>query len=289
MVLIIEHMVLILEQFNLENLAARNTTKILRLMIQRPYLSWGLTEISNELNISKSNVSRIIKVLLANNIINKQKSGRKILYKINYELELVKIMWKLYMEEMKLNITPEFKNIIDLIYDQYKDSIELFILFGSVARGLQTEKSDIDIIIVTKDQLDINKFDYLPFRFEIHRYPWEEISDPVDFVVLEALLNGITYKGDIFKIIAELNSFPKSYVIYRLEKSKEFLNKARSLESEARKYYENLAMITIGEIQSVIKRGTTASKRKIELNKIDQIIIELENSIAQQGERIWLT
>ena len=282
-------MVLILEQFNLEDLAARNTTKVLRLMIQKPYLSWGLTEISEKLNISKSNVLRIIKVLLANNIIHKQKSGRKILYKINYEMELVKILWKLYMEESKLNIKPEFKNIIDLFYHQYKDRIELFILFGSVARGLETKKSDIDLIIVTEDKVDIHKFDYIPFRFEIHEYTWEEISDPIDFVVLEALFNGITYKGDIFEIITKLNSFPKAYVIYRLEKSKEFLNKAQSSESEARKYYENLAMITIGEIQSLIKKGTTISKKEIELNKIDEIINELEKNIAQQGERIWLT
>lgn len=283
-------MVLNLEQFNLEDLAARNTTRILRLMVQKPYLSWGLTELAGELHISKSNVLRIIKVLLANNIINKQKTGRKKLYKINYEMELVKILWKLYMEERKLNIKPEFKNIIDLLYHQYKDEIELFILFGSVARGLETRKSDIDIIMVTKNHLDIDKFDYLPYRFEIHRYSREEIRDPVDFVVLEALLNGITYKGNIIKIVAELNSFPKSYIIYRLEKSKEFLNKAKSLEeSEAKRYYENMAEITIGEIQSLINRGTTISKKEIELDNMDEMIRGLEKNIARQGERIWLT
>lgn len=61
MVLILEHMVLILEQFNLENLAARNTTKILRLMIQRPYLSWGLTEISKNLTYPNRMFQELLK------------------------------------------------------------------------------------------------------------------------------------------------------------------------------------------------------------------------------------
>jgi len=77
----------------------------------------------------------------------------------------------------------------------------------------------------------------------------------VDFVVLEALLNGIVFNGDILKIIAEIRSFGKPYVIYRIEKAKEFLNKSKSLEGEVRAYYERMAEITIGEVKSIIQKG----------------------------------
>jgi hypothetical protein len=45
-------MVLKREQFNLEHLATKNTAKILRLLVLKPYLSFGLTELSEDLKIS---------------------------------------------------------------------------------------------------------------------------------------------------------------------------------------------------------------------------------------------
>lgn len=128
---------------------------------------------------------------------------------INYEINTVKIMWKLFMDEERQNIDVNFKNVIDLLYHQVRNDVELFIVFGSVAQGLATQKSDIDICIVSKKSLDITKFEFLPRRFEIHEYEWDDIKNPVDFVVLQALLNGIVFKGDILKIIAEIRSFGK--------------------------------------------------------------------------------
>lgn len=281
-------MVLKLERFNLEHLATKNTIKILRFLILKPYLSFGLSELSKELNISKSNVLRILKVLTQYNLILEQKSSRKKVYRINYEINTVKIMWKLFMDEERQNINVNFKNVIDLLYHQVRNDVELFIVFGSVAQGLATQKSDIDICIVSKKSLDINKFEFLPHRFEIHEYEWDDIKNPVDFVVLEALLNGIVFKGDILKIIAEIRSFGKPYVIYRIEKAKEFLNKSKSLEGETRTYYEKIAEITIGEIKSIIRKGKTKPKRKISLENIEDEIKWLENEISREGDKIWL-
>lgn len=281
-------MVLKLEQFNIEYLATKNTIKILRFLILKPYLSFGLSELSKELNISKSNVLRILKVLISNNIILEEKKGRKKLYRINYEMNMVKTIWKLFMDEKRENINANFKNIIDLLYHQVREDVELFIVFGSVAQGLATAKSDIDICVVSKKPVDINRFEFLPHRFEIHEYKWEDIKNPVDFVVLEAILNGIAYKGNILKITAEMRSFPKAYIIYRIEKAKEFLNKSKTLEGEARAYFENIANITIGEVKSVVEKGKTISKREIRLENIEEEIKGLENKVSREGEQIWL-
>jgi predicted nucleotidyltransferase len=234
-------MVLKLERFNLEYLGTRNTVKIMRTLTTKPYLSWGLTELSVEIGVSKSNILRIMKVLTKYNLVIEQKSGRKKVYRINYQIKSVQILWKLYMEEKRQNIPPNFKNVLDLIYHQIKDDVELFILFGSVARGLETEKSDIDLCIIPKNKVNIQRFDFLPYRFEIHEYDWHDFENPLDLVVLEALFQGIVFKGDIFPIIAQTNSFPKSYLIYRLEKAKEFLNKSKALKGEAKEYYNQIA------------------------------------------------
>ncbi len=262
--------------------------KILRFLILKPYLSWGLTELSLELSISKSNVLRIMRVLTRYNLVLEQKSGRKKVYKINYQMNIVKVLWKLFMQEKRMNLTPNFRNVIDLLYNQVKDDVSLFILFGSVAQGLATEKSDIDICVVAENRIEVGRFDFLPYRFEFHQYDCDDFKDPVDFVVLESLLSGVVFKGELLEIIAETHSFSKSYLIYRLEKAKEFLGKSKNLEGEAKYCYEQLAIISIGEVKSLLLRGKTIPKREITLKDMDSELEMLENLISGEGERVWL-
>ena len=283
-------MVLKREQFNLERIATKNTIKVLRCLTSRPYLSFGLTELSEHLKISKSNVLRILKVLRAHNLIIEQKSGKKKLFRINSEMCIIKILWNLFMSERRYNLPTSFKNVIDLFYEQVKNDVELFILFGSVAQGLATEESDIDICVVSGKDINAKRFDFLPHRFEIHNYSWDDVKNPVDFVILDALLNGVVYKGDVFDIVANLRSFPKSYLIYRIEKAKQFFKKAELLENEASEYYKSIAKITLGEVESLLHRRSTIPKREIEFEdiNIEAKIKILEEEVVREGERIWL-
>src|SRR5690606_41662545 len=61
----------------------------------------------------------------------------------------------------------------------------------------------LPIFIIPKRRIEVDKFEFLPYRFEIHEYNWEDITDPVDFVVLESLINGIVFKGELLRIIAK--------------------------------------------------------------------------------------
>jgi DNA-binding MarR family transcriptional regulator len=281
-------MVLNLEQFNLEDLAAKNTTKILRHMIMHPYLAWGLSELSSEINVSKSNVFRILKILLENNLIIEYKSGRKKLFRINIELDLIQELWKLYMIEKKYNLPSQFKNAIDLVYNQFKDEIDVFIVFGSLSQGLSTEKIDMGICIVSPVDLNINRFDFLPYRLEIHQYTWNDLENFTDFVVLDAMINGIVYKGDIFNLISNMRSFSKDYLLYQLEKAKEFNLKSKSYNSEVNEYFKQLAEISINELKSIIGKGTTTPKKLIEIEDIDLEVEDLENNLSKEGDKIWL-
>jgi predicted nucleotidyltransferase/biotin operon repressor len=219
-------MVLKLEQFNIEDIASRNTFRVLRYLILNPNAGFGLSELSELLGISKSNVFRALKALRQHNLVVEQKKLRKKTYRINSEMRLNQYFWNIFMEEKQRNIPSDVKNAIDLLFDSVKDDVSVFIVFGSVAQGLATPKSDIDVLVVGKG-IKEKRFDFLPHRFEIHEYEWEDIEKLSDFVVLEALTGGIIYKGNLFNQAAKITSFSRAYLIYRLEKAKEFLTKAR--------------------------------------------------------------
>lgn len=278
-------MVLKLEQL----LGSKNSIALLRHLVLHPYANFGLTELAETLEISKSNILRVFQPLQEAHLIMEQKSGRKKLFQINSEQEIVQQLWKIFMLEKKSAVAPEFKNILDLFFSKIKEKVDLFILFGSVARGLATTESDIDILIVGDKKLQGPILDYLPFRFEVHNYSWKELQEKKDFVVLEALTQGIVYKGEIYPLLRDLRTFPKSYLIYRLTKAKEFMIKVEKSKGAIKEYYQQLANITVGEIESLLTKKNIQPKKLLKGIATFQKIKILEAIIAQEGEMVWIT
>jgi len=164
----------------------------------------------------------------------------------------------------------------------------VFIVFGSVARGLATPKSDIDIAVVGDGVVE-RRFDFLPYRFDVHTYTHDQLVQPADFVALDALLNGIPLAGQDFvlEVLKELRFFPRSYLLYRLDRVRWVRQRAAELEGDAGQYYTTLAGVALREIESVLRRGTPVSKAEFEGRVAD--VDEIEVALAQEGERIWLT
>jgi predicted DNA-binding transcriptional regulator YafY len=89
--------------------------KILKLLILKPNIYWGLTELSLELLISKSTILRIMHYLTNYNLVLEQKSGHKVYYQM----------------------APNFRNPIDFLSLKLEDNVSICNLFGSIAfRGL---------------------------------------------------------------------------------------------------------------------------------------------------------
>ena len=277
-------MVLKLEQI----FGSKNSINVLRPLTLYPYLSFGLTQLSEKLNISKSNILRVTKSLVEEKIVLEKRSGRKKTYQINSEHKLIKQLWNIFMIEKQSQLPAYFKNGVDLFYEQVKDKVEVFLLFGSVARGLAEEESDIDILIIGDKKLNGPVIE-LPYRFEVHNYTWKDLEKKTDFVVLESLMEGIWYKGEIFNIVKEIRLFSKTYLIYRLNKIREFLKKSKTLQGEAKKYYSRLAKVTFGEIDSILNGKKTQTKRKIKVEATFKNVHKIEEELAKEGENIWLT
>lgn len=277
-------MVLKLEQI----LGSKNCIALLRFLLSRPSANYGLTELSEITAISKSNLLRILRPLRQEKLVLEQKQGKKKLWQVNGEHQAVQQLWKLYMLERKLSLPAGLKNVIDLFFHQVQEKVTVFIVFGSVAQGLATKESDIDILVVGEKTLQGPWLKYLPYRLELHNYTFTELQEKKDFVVLEALTNGIAYKGEIFPLLKELKSFPKAYLLFRLQKVKEFLVKAAQSKGEIKRYYLELARVSCGELDALLRTKKLITKRKIKIVPTPAKIQYLEKAIAQEGDSIWL-
>jgi len=126
----------------------KSKIKILRLLMSNNNQDYCLDDIAKFTGMSCGTIYPSLNELLETRLIVQRKAGRSILYKINKNHTLFnKIKELIEMEKKSLiNITKEF------ISDLTKDNISAIILFGSVARGEFTEKSDVDILVVYKGE-----------------------------------------------------------------------------------------------------------------------------------------
>jgi len=287
MILGVLQMILSADEFQLEDvLGGKVPWRLLRVLLGRPYLNFSPTALAEALDTSRASVLRVLDNLEEHALTRDLEGGR---YQANTEHELIRQLWALYNLERRINLQPEFKNAIDMFFASVEDAVEVFIVFGSVARGMATERSDIDVCVVG-EEIKEHRFDFLPQRFEIHNYQRQDMEDLADFVVLDSVLNGIVLKGKgfVFDILKGLQAFPKEYLVYRLNKAKQFYDRAAELEGEAKDYYKMLANVAVGEVDHVLHRGATVSRWEMEKYSPDDIPA-LEEELAREGGQVWLT
>ncbi len=280
-------MLLKTEPFRIELLASKTTLGVLRLFIEQPQLSHSLSDISRITGISKSNVSRALHSLMSAGLLKKPSGGKRKWFQIDSGKRATVAVFELFNEERISNLRPATKNAVEFLLSQIGSQCDAFVLFGSSAYGLETSKSDIDILIIGSKKLEINPIDFLPYRFEIHSKTWEEVEKLVDFVSLDAALTGIVFKGarQLFTVKASMIRFPKNYVLFRLKKIKEYKNKLTYADGGAKRYYKELLRISLGELESLLYNGRIVPKKKA---KPKRAMDNIEAKLSGEGEFIWL-
>ena len=129
----------------LENiLGSRSKTKLLREMVRNEEREYCLEDLVKATKQSFGTVHPAIGGLVVSRIVVVRKMGRSKLYRVNQRHVLYEKVKDLILAERDgyLNIAREFSE------DLEKKHIRNIILFGSVARGDFTERSDIDVLVV---------------------------------------------------------------------------------------------------------------------------------------------
>ena len=148
----------------IELLENRNAVRILMFFLRKPTMQTYQQNIRKEVKLAKATLIKWLKYLEKINMLNVLKYGRTKVYSLNRENILIK-----HLKIMdNLALISEIKKILNM------HNLEAY-LYGSAARGEDTEDSDIDLLIIGK----IKKEEIIQ---EISRVS-ESIKRPIKFEI----------------------------------------------------------------------------------------------------------
>ena len=127
-------------------LFSTNCQKILSFLIQNPDQEYFDREISKLTGVSRAGTNFSLRDLAEAGLILREKRGRMNFYKAPSNNILIKY----------LKITQNIVSLIPLIEKLQKYSLRI-VLYGSMAKGENTSKSDIDIFIMTRAPDEVEK------------------------------------------------------------------------------------------------------------------------------------
>jgi len=129
-------------------------------MLQKRYIMLELLRknhnhvrgIAKELSTNQTSIARKLKQLEKENIVDYREEGRNKVYYLKETLE-AKESLKILEHKKQIEIISKYPRLRSIFNEiKSKEKIQLAILFGSYAKGIQTKKSDIDIYIETQDR-----------------------------------------------------------------------------------------------------------------------------------------
>ena len=117
---------------------------------------FNIREIAKKANISYDATYRHVKYLVENNILNVKRMGKTLVCSLN----LHNISTRKYLEKISIAKTEEFlkkdvvlRRLLNELVEKLKkaapDQLLCVVLFGSYARGEQTEHSDLDVLVIS--------------------------------------------------------------------------------------------------------------------------------------------
>ena len=115
----------------------------------------NVREISKEVGVTVPNTSRILKELEYEGVLTSKKIGRSILYSLNLKCYLVKeIISPLFKKE------KETRGVLIMrLKKKLSFPIESIILFGSIEKGEEKPKSDVDLLFIVSDKVMPSKLE----------------------------------------------------------------------------------------------------------------------------------
>lgn len=124
--------------------------KVLSLFMDNPYEKYYLREAARLLNMSPMTLKRSLDFLLKNKLIIKEKPKNQILYSANMENPA----FRYHKMAKNLSFLIE-KGVVEFIKKKIP-AASAVVLYGSYAKGEDAKDSDVDIIVISPDKINIS-------------------------------------------------------------------------------------------------------------------------------------
>ena len=144
--------------------------KLTEFFLKNPYKEFYLREISKKLKLSPFAIKKYSELLLKHGLILEERKANLRYFKANIN--------NLYYKHLKISFGINLllkSNILNFLKENISN-LSSIVLFGSTARGLDDENSDIDLLIIGKEKyLQLQKFeDILKKEISLHIFSWNE-------------------------------------------------------------------------------------------------------------------
>ncbi len=168
--------------------------KVLNFFLDNPFKEFYLREIAKKLNISSSVSKKYLDLFSNKEFFIESKKVQSRFFKLNLENLQVKYLKIAHNFEILKD-----QRILDQILNKKKLIISV-VLFGSFAKGLNDEKSDIDIIIVgSSEYVDIESKQEVSIK-SFTWAEWKKQKTTNQAFYEEVIQTGIALYGDLPKL-----------------------------------------------------------------------------------------
>ena len=165
---------------------------MLKVFFESPNKDFNVREIARILNIAPATASSKLKNFAKEGLLKEKSERNLLIYKANFEKEEYRDI-KVYYNIRKIK---ESGLIEELNKFYIKPAI---ILFGSASFGLDTEDSDIDIVILSEKDKDFTKTDKYEksLNRRLQLFIIKDIKDLKNNHLINNVLNGIVIQGEL--------------------------------------------------------------------------------------------
>ncbi|MFQ5887405.1 MAG: nucleotidyltransferase domain-containing protein, partial [Candidatus Hydrothermarchaeales archaeon] len=207
----------------------KTAVRILSVILRNSLKEFKETELIRNSKVGKGAGADAIDKLSLLNIVKIKRVGRIKMVSFNMTNPLAFALRQLFDQERFLSLAQSKVSVISLFKQKAHDKAKAIVLFGSLASGAYTAKSDIDLLVITDDEKELKKIkdEVLGFAEEKINLHFLQPSDVLkeineNTLIKNAIMTGIILSGGNF--IREILKKPED--LKDLEFLKERINAA---------------------------------------------------------------
>ena len=126
----------------IDTLFPKTRAKVLTSVHLKPDYWWYLSDLANHLEVTVSSLQREMASLLSSGILESKRNGNRVYYRANKTCPVFQELQGLFVKT---------SGIRDIIYDllsKHVKQIKFAFIYGSIARGEEISKSDVDVMVI---------------------------------------------------------------------------------------------------------------------------------------------